>query len=165
MSWVKNFYSTLGDQSSEIELENKAFCTAPLVLTSSIIQLCSCSGQLSVRLLHQLLASSWKNGSATLDSREQAVVMSWKLPAASSGPYTDRDRCCAVVWVKLRTKEPPEPPLLVISNPKKTNGFHERPPDSSLTFSCFFLESMAYAESGSLNVVRTDNRGETHPFW
>ncbi len=75
MSWVKNSYSTLGDQSSEIELENKAFCPAPLVLTSSIIQLCSGSGQLSLRLLHQLLASSWKNGSATLDSREQAVVM------------------------------------------------------------------------------------------
>jgi hypothetical protein len=37
----------------------------------------------------------------------------------------------------LRTKEPPEPPLLVISNPKKTNGFYERPLASSLTFSYF----------------------------
>jgi hypothetical protein len=35
----------------------------------------------------------------------------------------------------LRTKEPPEPPLLVISNRKKTNGFYERPLASSLTFS------------------------------
>ncbi len=65
------------------------------------------------------------------------VWSTWKLPAASSGLYTGRDRCCAVVWIKLRTKEPPELPLLVISNPKKTNGFYERPLASSLTFSYF----------------------------